>query len=53
MAILDFYDGLTARLRSAGDWVWPTALRIILWWEFWEAGVKKYAIATKKPKAQG
>ena len=30
MAILDFYDGLTARLRSAGDWVWPTALRIIL-----------------------
>ena len=37
-----FYDGLTARLRAAGDFIWPTALRLVLFWEFWEAGVKKY-----------
>lgn len=42
MAILDFYDSLTSRLRSVGDYIWPTALRVILWWEFWEAGVQKY-----------
>jgi putative oxidoreductase len=42
MALFEFYDGLTARLRSIGDWIWPTALRAILFWEFWEAGVMKY-----------
>ncbi len=40
--MLDFYDGLTARLRAIGDWIWPTGLRLILFWEFWEAGIKKY-----------
>ncbi len=40
--MLSLYDGLTARLRAIGDWLWPTALRVILFWEFWEAGVKKY-----------
>ena len=42
MAILGFYDDLTARLKAAGDYVWPTALRLIMFWEFWEAGIKKY-----------
>lgn len=42
MALFDFYDGITARLRSAGDFVWPTALRLILFWEFWESGITKY-----------
>lgn len=41
MSLLDTYDGLTARLRSAGDYVWPTALRLILFWEFWESGITK------------
>ena len=36
------YDDLTARLRAAGEWVWPTALRAILAWEFWESGITKY-----------
>jgi putative oxidoreductase len=40
--MLDFYDGLTARLRAIGDWIWPTGLRVILFWEFWEAGITKY-----------
>jgi putative oxidoreductase len=39
--MLDFYDGLTARLRAAGDFVWPLALRLIIFWEFWEAGMTK------------
>lgn len=41
MAIFDFYDALTAKLRASGDFVWPTALRLILAWEFWEAGITK------------
>lgn len=39
--MMTFYDNLAARLRSAGDWLWPLFLRIILWWEFWEAGRNK------------
>lgn len=37
----DAYDNLTARLRAAGDYLWPPALRLILFWEFWEAGITK------------
>jgi putative oxidoreductase len=40
--MLDTYDNLTARLRTAGDYLWPLALRLIMFWEFWEAGVAKY-----------
>lgn len=40
--MFEFYDGLTARLRTIGDWVWPTALRLVMFWEFWEAGLTKY-----------
>lgn len=39
--MFDFYDTLTARLRAAGDYVWPLALRAILAWEFWESGITK------------
>jgi len=42
MSPFQWYDGLTARLRSAGDFVWPTVLRLIMFWEFWESGVTKY-----------
>lgn len=41
MAVIKFYDNLTSRLRSSGDYVWPLALRLILAWEFWEAGITK------------
>lgn len=37
----DLYDHLTARLRVAGEYLWPLALRGILFWEFWEAGLTK------------
>jgi len=40
--MLDLYDGLCARLRTIGDWIWPTGLRLIMFWEFWEAGISKY-----------
>jgi putative oxidoreductase len=39
--MLRFYDNLTARLREAGDYIWPLALRLILAWEFGEAGFAK------------
>ena len=41
MAMLNFYDNLTSRLRVSGDFVWPLFLRLILAWEFWEAGYGK------------
>lgn len=37
----DSYDNLTARLRVAGDYLWPLVLRLILFWEFWESGTTK------------
>ncbi len=42
MALLEIYDGTTAKLRAGGDYVWPLALRIIMFWEFWESGITKY-----------
>ena len=41
MQIIEQYDSLTRKLKAAGDYVWPLGLRLILFWEFWEAGVKK------------
>lgn len=38
---LSFYDTITSRLRTSGDYIWPLALRLILAWEFWEAGTTK------------
>jgi putative oxidoreductase len=40
--MFDLYDNLTARLRTGGDYIWPLGLRLILFWEFWEAGISKY-----------
>jgi putative oxidoreductase len=39
--MFNFYDNITARLRSSGDYVWPLLLRMILAWEFLEAGLNK------------
>ena len=41
MAVINFYDRLTSRLRTSGDFVWPLVLRLIMAWEFWESGVTK------------
>ena len=41
MAVYNFYDTITSRLRASGDFVWPLALRLILAWEFYEAGMNK------------
>jgi putative oxidoreductase len=40
--VYDAYDKLTARLRAAGDWLWPLALRLILGWEFWQSGITRF-----------
>ncbi len=42
MALLKIYDSTTARLSAAGDYVWPLALRLIMFWEFWESGITKF-----------
>lgn len=39
--MITMYDKLTTRLREAGDWTWPLLLRLILAWEFFEAGLSK------------
>lgn len=41
MAVINFYDSLTSRLRASGDYVWPLILRLILAWEFFESGLIK------------
>lgn len=33
---------LTERLDGVGDWLAPLGLRLLLAWEFWEAGIEKY-----------
>lgn len=40
--MINFYDNITARLRSSGDYVWPLLLRLIIAWEFFEAGLTKF-----------
>ena len=39
--MFDAYDNVTARLRASGDYLWPLLLRLIMFWEFWESGIKK------------
>ena len=39
--MFDNYDNVTARLRASGDYLWPLLLRLVMFWEFWEAGTKK------------
>lgn len=36
------WTALTERLDGVGDWLAPLGLRVILAWEFWEAGIEKY-----------
>lgn len=39
--MFQLYDNLTARLNAGGDYVWPLAIRLLMFWEFWTAGMKK------------
>lgn len=39
--MFDAYDNVTARLRASGDYLWPLVLRLIMFWEFWQAGTMK------------
>ncbi|NCO19557.1 MAG: DoxX family protein [Gammaproteobacteria bacterium] len=39
--LTELYDRLTDRLRSAGDWIAPLGLRLLLAHEFYKAGVMK------------
>jgi putative oxidoreductase len=41
MSVFNFYDAITSRLRVSGEYVWPLVLRLILTWEFLEAGLAK------------
>ncbi|MBP6597095.1 MAG: DoxX family protein [Arenimonas sp.] len=36
------WTALTERLDGVGDWLAPLGLRLLLAWEFWEAGIEKY-----------
>lgn len=47
-ALTEMYDRLTDRLRSAGDWIAPLGLRLLLAHEFYKAGAMK-AAATGVP----
>jgi putative oxidoreductase len=40
--LLDRWEALTERLHGVGEWISPLGLRLLLAWEFWEAGVQKY-----------
>ena len=42
-AIVHLYSGLTTRLNQAGSYAGVLGLRLLLAWEFWEAGVMKYS----------
>jgi putative oxidoreductase len=41
--LLDHYDAITDRLEGVGRWLAPLGLRLILAWEFWEAGREKFS----------
>ena len=41
-AIVTLYAGLTTRLNQAGSYVGVLGIRLLLAWEFWEAGVQKF-----------
>ena len=42
ITLADRWTALTDRLDGVGDWLAPLGLRVILAWEFWEAGIEKY-----------
>jgi putative oxidoreductase len=49
MMFFGMYDGLTERLRGAGDWVALLGLRLLLAHEFWSAGTNKLGVGSDAP----
>ncbi len=47
--MLELYDNLTDRLRAAGDWIAPLGLRLLLAYEFFNAGRGKFGAGTEAP----
>lgn len=41
--LIDAWTYLTERLEGLGEWLAPLGLRLILAWEFWEAGREKFS----------
>ncbi len=41
--LFDLWHALVDRLEGLGQWLAPLGLRLILAWEFWEAGREKYS----------
>jgi len=41
--LTDLYDAITDRMEGVGRWLAPLGLRLILAWEFWEAGREKFS----------
>ena len=41
--LLDLWTALTERLEGLGEWLAPLGLRLVLAWEFWEAGREKFS----------
>ena len=39
--LFSLYDSITEKLKDANDYLWPLLLRVILFWEFFEAGKEK------------
>lgn len=42
--LIELYDRLTDRLRSAGDWIAPLGLRLLMGYEFFSAGIRKAGV---------
>lgn len=40
--VIDHWHALAERLDGIGDWLAPLGLRLLLAWEFWEAGIEKF-----------
>ena len=41
--LIDLWQSLVARLEGLGQWLAPLGLRLVLGWEFWEAGREKFS----------
>jgi putative oxidoreductase len=39
---IELWSRLTERLEGLGQWLAPLGLRLVLFWEFWEAGREKF-----------
>jgi putative oxidoreductase len=41
--LIDLWTALCERLEGLGEWLAPLGLRLVLFWEFWEAGREKFS----------